>query len=134
MDEIGVKSGAPTFIEEILEESMNTDLEGHSVCVIGRLSDHDVDSCSARVTDPLSKQDLVVDTSLIEPFGARYGSLFQFIGELVTGEQDGSSGVTLNGGSSVVLKARVVRCVDGIDMTMYRKAIMLQRDFLNRKT
>lgn len=125
MDDIGVKSGKPKFIEEILEDNKHGDVDGNSVCVIGRLNEHEVDICQAKLSDPQSKKDLYVNTSLIEPFGARFGSLFQMIGELETS--------IIKGDNDVVLKARVVRCVDGMDMTLYRKAVDCQRMYLQKR-
>ena len=132
MDDIGVRSGAPVFIDEIVVGTSACAQEGQSVCVIGRLTDHEVDTCVARLTDPLTKRELTVDTSLIEPFGARLGSLFQMIGELETSNKGGNLGTTAKRGN-LVLRTRVVRCVDGLDFTMYKKAISLQRDFLSTR-
>lgn len=117
-----MKSGKPTFIEEIVEQMKTVDLDGQAVCVTGRLKEHDVINCLAKLTDPQTKADLHVNTVLIEPFDARFGSLFQMIGELEN-----------RGSNSVVLKARVVRCVDGIDMILYRKALEYQRNYLEKR-
>jgi hypothetical protein len=119
MDNIGVQSGKPTFIEEISQYQDKTTLFGHSVNVVGRLTVHDVGTCLAKLADSQSKSDLCIDTSLIEPFEARFGSLFNMIGELEAGNQN-----------DIMLKARVVRCVDGLDLSLYRKAIESQRKYL----
>lgn len=122
MDNIGVQSGKPTFIDEISGYKNISKLLGKSVCVTGRLSEHEVSSCMAKLLDPQNKADMSIDTSLIEPFEARSGSLFQMIGELERGKQ-----------GDVVLKARVVRCVDGLDMALYRKAVECQRTYLEKR-
>jgi len=116
MDEIEVKSGKPTFISEIVE-----DMNGDSVCITGRLTEHMVDICQGKLSDPQGKADVSVDTSLIEPFDAKIGSLFQMIGELETNVD------------KVALKARVVRCVDGMDMALYRKVVQTQRVFFEKR-
>ncbi len=64
-------------------------------------------------------QCLLLDTRFIEPFRARPGSIFQFIGELDSASSD----------DHPVLRARVVRCVDGMDVAMYNKALDAQRKF-----
>lgn len=131
--------GVQTFIDEIVEGlAIYADVGGKSVNVTGRLSEHDIDDCIAKLVDPQTKKELTIDTSLIEPFGARLGSLFQMIGELETiGSGDfrtsGSGDFRTKVGNCVVLKARVVRCVDGMDLALYRKALQLQREFLSKK-
>lgn len=122
MDHIGVQSGKPTFIDEISSCRNKMDLHGNSVCVTGRLTEHEVSACIAKLLDPQDKSELSIDTSLIEPFEARSGSLFQMIGELEPGRH-----------GDIVLKARVVRCVDGLDMPLYRKAIECQRTYLEKR-
>lgn len=122
MDNIGVQSGKPTFIDEISNCVNKKTLLGHSVNVIGRLTVHEVSNCLAKLADPQSKSELCVDTSLIEPFDARFGSLFNMIGELEDGNQN-----------EIVLRARVVRCVDGLDLSLYRKAIESQRRYLENR-
>ena len=122
MNEIGLSSGTPTFIEEITENKEK--LNSSSVCIIGKLVDHNVGMCQGTLIDPSNKQEVRIDTSLIEPFDAKFGSLFHMIGEL---NSSGSSG------DDIVLKTRVVRCVDGIDLTMYRKAVECQRLYLSKR-
>ncbi|ESO90660.1 hypothetical protein LOTGIDRAFT_123095, partial [Lottia gigantea] len=78
---------------------------------------------TAVLVDPKSNKSLLINTRLVEPFSAKLGSLFQFIGELdaPTGSLD------------VSLVARVVRCVDGLDMTLYHQAIHAQRQYLKEE-
>lgn len=124
MDQIGVKFGKPTFIDEINQCNDKSNIHGQSVCVTGRLTEHLVGQCTAKLCDPQSKAELVINTSLIEPFEARFGSLFQMIGELETGYQ----------GYDLVMKARVVRCVDGLDISLYKKAVQCQRNYLEKRS
>lgn len=116
-------SGEPLFIEEVIQKLSSENLEGKSVRITGKLDEHDAEACMGRLVDPQSGKNLVVNTMLIEPFSAKKGSLLQIIGELDC----------LNSRNEVVLKARVVRCVDGLDMTMYRKALQAQRDYFNSR-
>lgn len=123
MDQIGVKSGKPTFIEEINECSDPGKLIGQSVSVVGRLTMHEVSECTAKLADPSTKSDMLINTTLIEPFEARVGSLFHLIGEIESSNDD-----------RVVLKARVVRCVDGLDLALYKKAIEGQRKYFELRS
>lgn len=118
------ESGEPLFIEEVIQRLSTENLEGKSVRISGKLEEHNAQDCIARLVDPQSGKHLVINTVLIEPFAAKKGSLFQMIGELEY----------LNNKSEVILKARVVRCVDGLDMMMYRKALQSQREYFNTRT
>ena len=57
-----------------------------------------------------------VNTTLIEPL-EEVGSIFQLIGELSCSNED----LTLN--------VRLIRCVDGMDLVLYKKALELQRQY-----
>jgi hypothetical protein len=53
-------------------------------------------------------------------------SLMQFIGE-VDAHSGGESGD--GSGARVVLRARVSRCVDGLDVALYEEALAVRRQF-----
>ena len=75
-------------------------------------------------TEKNSSYQLTINTQFIEPFQSRLGSMFQFIGEMpsnVTSSED------------MVVQARVVRCVDGIDVTMYYNACDVRRKFFESR-
>lgn len=59
----------------------------------------------------------------MEPFPAKIGSLFQFIGEIVDG----------SGEEQFVVQARVVRHVDGLDMVLYEQALQAQQEYLKSR-
>ena len=69
----------------------------------------------------------MVDTTLVEPFDAKIGSLFQFIGEVKPHGGEGESALVLQ------LQARVVRCCDGLDLLMYEQALKTQRKYLSSR-
>ena len=62
--------------------------------------------------------ELPVDCSLVQPFPFSQGALFQFIGEV-----DGSGRTC---GGRLVLRALAHRCLEGLDMTLYRKALAIR--------
>ena len=69
------------------------------------------------IEDFKTSQELTVDSQMIEPFPYKQGSFYQFCGEL-----DGSKTKSTN----IVLKAHVYRCVDGLDMDVYMKALTVR--------
>nr|KAG5692571.1 hypothetical protein BaRGS_024131 [Batillaria attramentaria] len=69
--------------------------------VVSMLDEHDVETCQATLVDPKTQKQLQVDTSLVEPFPAKVGSLFQLIGEVMDNRD--------KDGAGLVLQARVVR-------------------------
>ena len=62
--------------------------------------------------------ELPVDCSLVQPFPFSQGALFQFIGEV-----DGSGRTC---GGRLTLRALAHRCVEGLDMALYRKALAVR--------
>ncbi|KAL3856576.1 hypothetical protein ACJMK2_011311 [Sinanodonta woodiana] len=126
MDRRGMpSSGEPVLIGEILQKlaDKTAELDGKSVKITGRLEDHDVQNCTTRITDPQTASSITVDTRLIEPFTVKSGSLVQVIGELDC----------LVDNHPVVLKAVIIRCVDGLDITMYKKALESQRQYFSNR-
>ena len=63
---------------------------------------------------------MIIDTRLIEPLEGIQGNLCQVIGEVENGKIS----------NEFVLKARVFRRVDDLDLVLYEKALMKQREFL----
>ncbi|KAK7105705.1 CST complex subunit TEN1-like [Littorina saxatilis] len=114
--------GEPFLLQELVEPSQWMQ---SSISVLGRLDQHDTGHCRARLVEPKSQASLTVDTTLVEPFDARIGSLFHFIGEMKPGDMDKES--------AMVLAARIVRSCDGLDLTMYEKALKAQRDYLKSR-
>ena len=88
-----------------------------------RLVSHNYRFCLATVADIRSQHFLDIDTRLVEPFEGSSGSLFQFIGEMDC----------LAENTDKLLKARVVRCVDGLDVMLYNQALQHQNEYLNNR-
>lgn len=68
---------------------------------------------------------MCVDTSLAEPLEGSVGSLFQVIGE-VEREDGGDTPI-------VRVRARVMRCVDGMDLLMYNRALRNQQKYFQSR-
>ncbi|XP_021370672.1 CST complex subunit TEN1-like [Mizuhopecten yessoensis] len=115
--------GEVVFIGEIPKEKHNS-VDGKSVKLCGRLDEHNFEECRATLTDPQTCASVTLDTSLVEPFDSHIGALFQVIGELEYSEKY----------SSVVLRTRVIRSVDGLDLILYRNVIATQREYINSRT
>lgn len=62
--------------------------------------------------------ELVIDCSLIQPFPYSHGALYQFIGEV------DMSGKLMNSGLTV--RALAYRCVEGLDMRLYTRALSIR--------
>lgn len=67
---------------------------------------------------------LMLDTTLVPGLAFALDSLYQVIGELQppSAEEPGPP----------VLRARVARCVDGMDVTLYEQAVRIRRSFLQK--
>ena len=101
-------------------------LHDHSVRVTGALESYDPVAARARVG--VDGESLWVDVSKVS--GAdphRVGSLYQYIGELDAAVGGGPDPTE----PKPVLRARVARCVDGLDLLVYHKALETRNKFLH---
>eukprot|EP00039_Didymoeca_costata_P009604 m.127306 g.127306 ORF g.127306 m.127306 type:complete len:123 (-) comp14543_c0_seq1:1362-1730(-) len=67
--------------------------------------------------------ELRVDVALVEPTNFKETSLFQFLG---TFQSTGEGPVP----QKYFLKARIAKCVNGLDIALFRKALEIRRSFL----
>jgi hypothetical protein len=111
-----MESGKIVRLQEILSQGKS--LVGRSVRTLGRISSYDA-ICSVATLEMEGKQ-LKVDTRLVEPQPFRHNSLFQIIGEILDGDCSYNC-------PSIMLRARVCRCVDGLDVKLYYKALDIRR-------
>lgn len=93
-------------------------LIGQSVRTVGRIASYDV-TCSVAILE-IDGHRLKVDTRLVEPQPFRQNSLFQMIGEV-------DDGGCVSSSDFILLRARVCRCVDGLDMKLYYEALDMRR-------
>ncbi|XP_004693448.1 PREDICTED: CST complex subunit TEN1 [Condylura cristata] len=92
--------------------------DGASLRTFGRLSDYDV--AQSRVTllaqRGSTQHHVPVCTRLVEPFQAQVGFLYLVLGEL-----------ELQQGGGALVKARVLTCVEGMNLSLLEQAIRAQR-------
>mmetsp|Transcript_39143 Transcript_39143/g.54593 ORF Transcript_39143/g.54593 Transcript_39143/m.54593 type:complete len:130 (-) Transcript_39143:46-435(-) len=117
-----IKSGRPYFPSEITERtplflSLGTN---QSVRVIGRLIGCDIHEDTASLEDEGAL--LVVDLRFISSNRPQVGSLVMVIGETFE-KQVGEK-------KQFIVTARIWKCVDGMDMGLYRHSITLCRHYL----
>ncbi|KAI3494536.1 hypothetical protein L1887_40668 [Cichorium endivia] len=109
-----IPSGALVLLQELTSSSSHFK-HGASLRVTGKLQEYDVETAIAIVAD--GGATLAIDTQHIR-LNLRVGSLYQFIGELsIQPNNDG------------ILKARVGRNVDGMDLNLYQQSLKLLRQF-----
>ncbi|WOH15876.1 hypothetical protein DCAR_0935422 [Daucus carota subsp. sativus] len=109
-----ISFGALVTLEELTSASQHFK-EGASLRVTGKLQDYNVETAIAIINDGAAT--LKVDTQHLK-INFRMSSIYQFIGELHFDSPD-----------EVVLKARVGRNVDGIDLNLYHQSIKLLQEF-----
>eukprot|EP00041_Stephanoeca_diplocostata_P009833 m.153509 g.153509 ORF g.153509 m.153509 type:complete len:125 (+) comp17918_c0_seq1:543-917(+) len=89
------------------------------VRVLGKVSSLDPRVNTATIT--IGNHKLAVDLTLVGPC-VKVGSLFQFVGEVECTKE----GDSLN----QIVRAQFGRCVDGLDITLFKQALMARRSFL----
>jgi hypothetical protein len=121
-------------------EPLTWKLNNKIVCLIGRLEEYNVHCNLATVhrsnstitittttttETPSMTSSLVVmvDTSLLGVFDYRIGSWYKWYGEL----SFASNGAFINDETAPVLKARILWCVDGMDLALYDRCVQIRR-------
>ncbi|KNC80903.1 hypothetical protein SARC_06744 [Sphaeroforma arctica JP610] len=121
-----IKSAEILQISEIRQLADNVD--GYSVRTIGKVIA--VNLIGDWVTIAHNGWELRIDTSLLEPLAYRENSLYQFIGELQVLKLKNTVPNEARDDGSIALKARIGRCVDGMDLGLYMEALMQRRKYL----
>ncbi|XP_054635492.1 CST complex subunit TEN1 isoform X1 [Dunckerocampus dactyliophorus] len=98
--------------------------EGVSVRTFGRLTCYEQDMSRATLTAQHASKEhhVVINTSLVEPFHPIIGAQY-----LVLGETDSTDGVDM------MVRARVLNCIDGVNIPRLQKAITEQRRFFKER-
>ncbi|XP_021770808.1 CST complex subunit TEN1-like [Chenopodium quinoa] len=114
-----VSSGALVVLEELNSSSPQFQ-NGASIRVTGKLLDYTVETAVAVIVD--GNATLKIDTKHLK-INYRVGSIYQFIGELFFESEN-----------QPILKARVGRNVDGMDLNLYRQSLRLLKEFQAEQT
>ncbi|XP_027374473.1 CST complex subunit TEN1 isoform X1 [Bos indicus x Bos taurus] len=92
--------------------------DGDTLRTFGRLCSYDMTQSQVTLMAQLrsDQHPILICTKLVEPFQAQLGSLYTVLGELEH-QKDGSC----------VVKARVLTCVEGMNLPLLEQAIREQR-------
>ncbi|KAJ2336090.1 hypothetical protein GGI00_001025 [Coemansia sp. RSA 2681] len=127
-----LEPGTPVFLEELVARPLH--FVGRTVRVTGTLHSYSPKTDRAALVDGQSL--LLVDTKLLGVHQYHIGQTYQLIGVVVASAQEGGEEPPkdlledVRYSLDIVLQARVVREVDGLDMAIYRKAVAMLRAFL----
>ncbi|KAJ1840265.1 hypothetical protein H4S02_004209 [Coemansia sp. RSA 2611] len=126
-----LESGRPVFLEELVQQPAQS--VGKTVRVAGTLHAYSPATDRAELVD--GQYLLIVDTQLLGVRQYHVGQTYQLIGTIAgaaAGELKPPADLFDDAQYSldIVLSARVVKAVDGLDMAVYRKAVHAVRQFL----
>ncbi|XP_021270894.1 CST complex subunit TEN1 isoform X1 [Numida meleagris] len=98
--------------------------EGEALRTFGRLSCYDLARSEAILSTQhgSAQHHIHINTALVEPFGAQLGSLYVVLGEAEHRE-----------GESPVIKARILTCVEGMNVPLLEQAIQEQRKYFQER-
>ncbi|KAL7104893.1 hypothetical protein ACP275_07G010400 [Erythranthe tilingii] len=109
-----ISSGALVTLQE-LNPSSPIFKQGASFRVTGKLQEYNLEAALAVIVD--GNVSLKIDTQHLN-INLRSGSIYQFIGEL-----------HIEPNNEAIIKARVGRNVDGLDINLYHQSLQLLRKF-----
>ncbi|XP_028301962.1 CST complex subunit TEN1 [Gouania willdenowi] len=104
---------------------LNSDLQdGQSVRTCGRLVDYQPEESKATLSAQHASKEhhVIVHTMFVEPFNPIIGAQY-----IVLGETDGNEGI------GTTVRARVLNCVDGVNVALLHKAVIEQRSFFRER-
>ncbi|CAL8328947.1 unnamed protein product [Lota lota] len=98
--------------------------EGESVRTFGRLMNYQPEESKATLTTQhaSAQHKVIVHTLFVEPFNAIIGAQYMVLGEIENSE-----------GGGVVIRARVLNCVDGVNLALFQIAVNQQRSFFRER-
>ncbi|KAJ2487384.1 hypothetical protein IWW37_005280 [Coemansia sp. RSA 2050] len=130
-----LEPGTPVFLEEL--EARPLHFIVRTVRVTGTLHSYSPMTDRAELVDGHSL--LLVDTKLLGVHQYHIGQTYQLIGLIAASAQEDHKELPkdleedVRYSLDIILQARVVREVDGLDSAVYRKAVVLMRTFLGDK-
>nr|XP_046265715.1 CST complex subunit TEN1 [Scatophagus argus] len=98
--------------------------EGDSVRILGRLVCYQPEESRATLSSQHASKEhhVIIHTLFVEPFNPIIGAHY-----LVLGDIENADGV------GVMVRARVLNCVDGVNVALLQKAINEQRSFFRER-
>ena len=121
------RSGEIVLLRELHEDA---NVFHKSLRVTGFMRQMDISQGICRIEH--DGHSVFVDTSLVPASSVALESLVQFIGEIKPArEHPFFSGNTSD--SDFYMKAKVLRVVDGLDLTLYEESLLARRDFLQNQ-
>ncbi|KAL1006052.1 hypothetical protein UPYG_G00067250 [Umbra pygmaea] len=98
--------------------------EGDSVKTFGRLLTYQAEESRATLAaqHAATQHQVVVQTTFVEPFEPIIGAQYLVLGEIENAESGG-----------VIVHARVLNCVDGVNVALLQKAINVQRTYFEER-
>ncbi|XP_010577651.1 PREDICTED: CST complex subunit TEN1 [Haliaeetus leucocephalus] len=98
--------------------------EGEALRTFGRLCCYDLARSEAVLTAQhhSTHYQVCVNTEFVEPLQAQLGSLYMLLGEVEHREGEGP-----------VVKARILTCVEGMNVPLLERAIQEQRKYFNER-
>ncbi|NWH56961.1 TEN1L protein, partial [Geococcyx californianus] len=98
--------------------------EGEALRTFGKLCSYDLARSEAVLTAQHSsaQYQVCVNTEFVEPFQAQLGTRYLVLGEVEQREGEGP-----------VLKARILTCVEGMNVPLLEQAIQEQRKYFNER-
>ncbi|NXD00021.1 TEN1L protein, partial [Certhia brachydactyla] len=108
-----------------LWEINNSVPEGKTLRTFGRLCCYDLARSEAILImqHNSAQYQVCVDTKFVEPFQAQVGSFYMVLGEAEHREET----------SSPVVKARILTCVEGMNVPLLEQAIQEQRKYFSER-
>ncbi|NWQ58862.1 TEN1L protein, partial [Neopipo cinnamomea] len=99
--------------------------EGEALRTFGRLCCYDLDQSEAVLTTQhgSAQYQVCVNTKFVEPFEAHLGSFYVVLGEAEYRKET----------SSPVVKARILTCVEGMNLPLLEQAIQEQRKYFKER-
>ncbi|XP_057700528.1 CST complex subunit TEN1 [Corythoichthys intestinalis] len=98
--------------------------DGASVRTFGRLACYEPEKSQASLTSQHASKEhkVIINTLFVEPFNPIIGAQYMVLGEIETTEEVGMR-----------VCARVLNCVDGVNIALLQKAINEQRSFFKER-
>ncbi|KAJ1663049.1 hypothetical protein IW140_005792 [Coemansia sp. RSA 1813] len=129
-----IESGKPVFVEELVERS--SEHVGHTVRVTGTLHSYSPTTDRAALAD--GQFLVLIDTQLLGVMQYHLGQTYQFIGTVsaVEAAQETAPDDLFDDARyslATVLRARVARAVEDLDMAVYRKSVAALRCLLDSR-